>query len=1523
MSDKKNIKDTKVAKTAIFVISKIKKAFSKENMRLLLKKAKFVFLFIWNKIKRFFSACKIKTVFFAKKLKDKIVVLYSKVFKKQGKDKKTADNVDTGKKNGFSKACSKIIVVILTFFVSLYKKITKAFKKGKKTSTSVSNNKRSYENSESSYEMKRNNTLHKSENEKTRAVSVTKKASTLKKTQTFKNDDYLAEFGMPAPDMDKLQKRNAIGEHEDEIQEQDEPVSVWDKDRRPFFLVSIGVAVCKLSIVLVLLVGFACLGVGLGVVRAYIASAPELNVEKIENNDRTSYIYDINGELITEYYNLENRSWASYDEIPTMFKYAVVASEDESFFEHDGFNFKRIVAAALSQLAGGSVAGGSTITQQVLKLTLLTSQQTYKRKIQEIYLAYQLEKEYSKEEILEWYINIMPMGGLLYGVKSAAEDYFGKELNELNLRECAVLAGMTNAPTMYNPRLCMLSVEDGGYGETGRLRLYRRANYVLTQMYSVGFIGETEYNEALFDIEDMESEQLTVTATSSNYSYEHKYYVEYVLNELVERIMEVFDWEGETGKEQAYSYIRTGGLHIYTAMDEEKQSAVENAVYNFKKWPTFKDPNSYVSAGGVEQPQCAAVVIDNITGYIAALVGGRTEPTIRMGLNRTYQSLVPLGSSIKPLSVYAPALDQGLLSNMVEMDVPVPINGWYSVTGFPRDSNPSLSYTGPVSVSYALVRSLNIPTARILLGRVGVATSASYLREMNFSETAISDSPSDMALGSKGGELINSAAAYATLANNGVYRTPLSIIKIVDKDGEDIFTEQNQEMRRVFKSSTAYIVTQWLHRTTQKPESPIYVELKNKNIEICGKTGTNENGRGIGYMGYSRYYTCALWIGHDDFTPSFTEDITALYWATPLWLDIMNPLHEGLEDSKIYPEVDSDVIEVTICAVSGKLPNGEVCEHDQGGYGTITELFIKGTEPTEVCDMHFEVKYCKESGLLANEYCTDDCIEVRTAVKLESNSEYFKLYKSENYGYKLYQYFPIFYVDNVPHIGVLETDESGNIIVKEEKTGKECYCTKHDKTTNTLASKRNELQGKTESYIKQIKKTLNQTKYKNNISITQTQQINIAIELLQSEVNAPLYAEQGDKQFSLEDAQLAYDALVSLFDSIISGIDDKLAAKSDYSLTASNVILEITEKMNSLQYADVIKSEEIDEINSYIDAFNKALDAPIASEDEECEVFDIEVLKNALSTLQTKAETLFNELDKRLEGDNNDDKKDENVLGLTKDELTLDITEIIQSEFAVVINALTGHIEADKNYDAKVYPADITGIMTALVAYEYVKNNDIDINTTYVKFTESIVDFVKDTGLSSAEFSANEVVVLRDVFYGAVFSSGADAALMLAEYCYGTESAFVAEMNRKAQSMGLEGTYFVNCTGAYSNSHYTTPKDIAIILDYAYKYDFLKTVMSTESYTYARTNISGMRYAKSMLTNFRTSYNYDIDASQISGAEGFGGKTGQLASVGCTVATFAYNENGDRYIVILGGAQSRNSAIEEMLYLYKEYTKIK
>lgn len=1520
-------------------ILKLKTFFASENMQKLFAKARHIWHTAFQAAKKFYRNAIAYCKGLYTKLKNGITE------KRRGTQASSSERSNRGEykrtqssKNGFKAVCISVFAAVVLFFKKAGKTV-KRFAEKLKRYFAEKNAQRTSKASHTESEPPANT---EQLDEGSAYASVAPKASTaeyernkaavsdigntdeleftrIHEHRTTLSDDNEEELFLPAMDISRLEareKQQTVAADDDDSDEE-EKHSIWVRNRRPFFLVSIGVSVCRLCLLLVILVGFACLGIGLGVARAYIASAPELSVEKIENNDQTSFIYDCNGELVTEYYNLENRSWASYDEIPTMLKYAVVASEDESFFEHSGFNFKRIFASLLSNLAGGSVSGGSTITQQVLKLTLLTSQQTYKRKIQEIYLAYQLEQEYSKEDILEWYMNIMPMGGLLYGVKSAAEDYFDKELSELTLRECAVLAGTTNAPTFYNPRLCMLSEDDGGYGEEGRLRLYTRANYVLTQMYSVGFISVEEYEAALFDVEDLETDQITVTPTSKNYTYEHKYYIEYVLDELIDRLMDANGWEGTTGEEQAYSLLRSGGLKIYTALDVEKQTAVENAVYSYTAWPPLKDPSQNVSAGGIEQPQCAVFVVDNSTGYVAAIVGGRQEPTIRLGLNRAYQSTLLFGSATKPLSVYGPALDMGLLGNMVVENIPAPIDEWYSELGYPQ--NATKTYSGPVSVSCALVKSLNVPTARILLSRLTPQISYNYMRSLNISESTLSLTPSSLALGSDARYLTEYVGAYAALANGGVYREILSITQIIDKDGNELFNSDSQIYRRVFKESTAFIITQWLHRAASKPESTVQIDLSvNPNIECAGKTGTNENVRGIAYLGYTKYYTCGVWIGHDDFVHGFTLGTSALWNATPFWKAVMNSLHEGLPDAKIYDDVPDDVIEVTVCGVSGLLPNGELCSHEAAGkeyyqgHEPKTEYFIKGTEPTTVCDMHTEVKWCTESNRLAGEYCSDDCIEYRLAVKLPENSEYFKLIGTD-YEYLLYEWFPIYFVNGVPYIGGV--DENGEVYCL---TGEDSYCNLHTEETMGLIAQRTEMIEKANALIKDINNKLKLSVYSTNISPLQKQQIENAIVLMREKMSAPVYSTSPDVElYDNEAAQEAYDALDAIAKAVFDTIDSKIATRDEYTVLTNRLIGQINIKLVKADYASVIKADEILSINDDMEALRRALDAPIYSDDEEAVLFDKETVLALYDALKANSDALFVTLDERLEAQTTpDDKK---VISVFTDDNTVTLDEEILSKYAVLIDASTGKIIAGKNASVKMYPASMTKIMSVIVAYEYMLENDIDIDNTYLTLTDEILEYIEEEDLASAGFVSGEEVCIKDLFYGAVMQSGADALQMLVRYCAGTESAFVSMMNSKAASMGLSDTNFTNCVGLHDINHYSTVSDMAVILAYANNYTFLNDVMEANTYTYKETNKQAQRGIKSGLHSARIAYDMELSSSAVNGATEFGGKVGYTDDAMHCLMTFAFGENG-KYIVVTGSAQERKDMVTDYLYLYGTFT---
>ena len=410
---------------------------------------------------------------------------------------------------------------------------------------------------------------------------------------------------------------------------------------------------CKYFVILLLVCGFSGLGAVLGLARAYVESLPDIDFGSITDLDQTTYIYDINGELLTSRYGSENREWADIEEIPEMLQNAFIAIEDVRFRRHIGVDFKRLIGSFILNMSSDSIQGGSTITQQLIKNTLLSTEQTYKRKIREAYLAIQLEEEYSKDEILEAYLNTIPLGGSVYGVKTAAMDYFGKELSELTLRECATLAGMTQNPSRYNPRL-------NYYSRNKPEQTDNRANNVLNEMYENGFITLAEYDAAI-------AEQLVVLEESPLQDQnEMLAFVEYCIYDVITQLLKQEGLEDTSANRSAMeSRIRTEGYNIYTTIDPEKQKAAEQAVYNYNKYPSMRySEDKYTIQGRnpdgtiitLVQPQASSVVIDYRTGYITAMVGGRTAPVNQKEYNRAYQSTMPVGSSIKPVTVSRPSL---------------------------------------------------------------------------------------------------------------------------------------------------------------------------------------------------------------------------------------------------------------------------------------------------------------------------------------------------------------------------------------------------------------------------------------------------------------------------------------------------------------------------------------------------------------------------------------------------------------------------------------------------------------------------------------------------------------------------------------------------------------------------------------------------------------------------------------------------------------------------------------------------
>ncbi|MGN0997851.1 MAG: transglycosylase domain-containing protein, partial [Candidatus Ventricola sp.] len=638
------------------------------------------------------------------------------------------------------------------------------------------------------------------------------------------------------------------------------------RTKSPNFLLSVLVSTVRLSTLLVLCAGLAIFGALVGIAKAYVETAPTLDLAALDSQDKTSFIYDSNGNLITDYKGTEDRIMVSIDEIPRMLQNAFIAVEDARFYEHNGVDVKRIIGAFVTNFTTGSTQGGSTITQQLIKQTVLSSEQSYKRKLQEAYLAMELETRYTKDQILESYLNTIFLGGSYYGVKVAAYGYFGKELGDLTLRECAMLAGMTRSPNYYNPRRNFYTRNTEG-SRTADIT-NNRTDYVLRQMREHGMISTQEYQAAL----DQSTAHVLETSPASTDMYAYAHYVEYAISDVVDTFLSLNGLENTSANRYAMeNKLRTGGYSVYLCLDTEIQQIVEDSLATWSDYPRLRDPSDKVyqarNADGtyteIEQPQAAACVYDYRTGELKAIVGGRYKPTVRKTLNRASDMNMPVGSSIKPLTVYAPAIDLGASPASIAYNMPVPIAGWKDSSG--KDAWPQNygggGYKGPQSFRNALRNSHNTSAAQILMSYVGVSRAVNYLHLMGIDDENINADPFGLALGSSGITPVQMAVAFGTIANKGVYQQPLSFSRILDSSGHVVVDmHQQQERHQVFKPSTAYLVVDMLKEAVQ---SGTGTKAKISSQVVAGKTGTNSDSKGVFFAGMTGWYSASVWIGHD------------------------------------------------------------------------------------------------------------------------------------------------------------------------------------------------------------------------------------------------------------------------------------------------------------------------------------------------------------------------------------------------------------------------------------------------------------------------------------------------------------------------------------------------------------------------------------------------------------------------------------------------------------------------------------
>ena len=579
------------------------------------------------------------------------------------------------------------------------------------------------------------------------------------------------------------------------------------------------------------------------------------------NQSSIIYYKDSNGDYqkLTTVKSSENRIWIDGDQIPQHMKDALVAIEDKRFYTHKGVDWFRTAHAALNMFTGGSTFGGSTITQQLIKNLTQQDDITVQRKLLEIFQALDLEKNYDKDEILEYYLNAVYFGEGCYGVQTAAQTYFGKDAKDLSVAEAASIVGITNLPTYYDP---FYSVENNK----------ERQENVLREMYKQGYLKKAEYEEA--KNEELDFVRGENSPSSSNV---YSYYEEVVLSDVIGDLAEA---KG-ISRNAASQLVHNAGYEIYACIDKDIQAKVD-AIYTDPE----KLPKTYGSTKS--QLQSAIVIIDQATGEIKALRGGTGDKTINYGLNRATGTTRPPGSSIKPIAVYGPAVEYGLISPSTlvldkdEKHVQLTHTSWY-----PKNSPPG--YDGIITITTALQKSKNTVAAQIV-DKLTPSASLEFLRS-RLGVTSLIDSDADyaaMALGEPhyGITVREMAQAYTALANDGVFTYSRTYTMVKDRSGKIILDNQPQTIQ-AFSQNTARTMTYMLNNAATYGTGH---ESRLSNMPVAGKTGTTSANRDRWFCGYTPYYTCAVWTGYD------TPETMAFYGnpATQIWQKVMSAVHSDL-----------------------------------------------------------------------------------------------------------------------------------------------------------------------------------------------------------------------------------------------------------------------------------------------------------------------------------------------------------------------------------------------------------------------------------------------------------------------------------------------------------------------------------------------------------------------------------------------------------------------------------------------------
>ncbi|MGN0366936.1 MAG: transglycosylase domain-containing protein [Suilimivivens sp.] len=777
-------------------------------------------------------------------------------------------------------------------------------------------------------------------------------------------------------------------------------------------------AILNLSLLFILAIGIIGVSMGFGIFKGVIDTAPSIENINVTPTGFSTFVYDLEGNQIAKLISQNsNRIPVTQDMIPEDLAHAFVAIEDERFYEHNGIDIKGIFRAAYVGISNGFhfTEGASTITQQLLKNNVFTDwtseegmAEKVKRKIQEQYLAIELTKTMSKDEVLLNYMNTINLGQNTLGVQAASLRYFNKSVNSLTLSECAVIAGITQNPSRYNP----ISHPDENA---------KRRKKVLGNMLEQGYISQDEYDQAM---EDDVYSRIQIVNEEAEDTMVNTYFVDALTDDVMNDLL-----AAGYNETQAFTLLYSGGLQIYSTQDPHIQSICDEVFSNEENYPAntrwylnyaltirkangdfenhstemyrahFREQNSSfnliydnkedayaqieeykaaVLAAGDEvydenitltpQPQVSITVEDQETGYIVAMVGGRGTKEGSKTLNRATDTKRQPGSTFKIVAVYAPALDSaGLTLATMINDAPFnyasgrPVSNWWGS-----------EYRGLNSLRQGIIDSMNIIAVKTLT-MITPQLGFDYVKNFGFTTVVdrkevtvggesqvFSDIQQSLALGGLTDGVTNEElnAAYASIANSGTYIKPKLYTKVVDHDGNVILDNTQPDSRQVIKETTAWLLTDAMEDVVTQGTG---ASVNFGNMAIAGKTGTTSDYNDVWFSGYTPYYTATVWTGYDNNTKLRQGEERSL--AKKLWRAVMSRVHEGLP-SESFHMPSSGIVQATVCARSGKLPIAGICD------GTLkTEYFAEGTVPTESCDVHYQGMICQYSNLPSSESC--------------------------------------------------------------------------------------------------------------------------------------------------------------------------------------------------------------------------------------------------------------------------------------------------------------------------------------------------------------------------------------------------------------------------------------------------------------------------------------------------------------------------------------------------------------------------